>query len=88
MADIATHVEGEYDDPDDDEAGPEAGEGAGLLNRDQALHPEGQHQLHAPEARHQVRRHQLQRLGQRGEGQQPGQRQPLILIIQILGLSQ
>ena len=83
MADIATHVEGEYDDPDDDEAGPEAGEGAGLLHRDEALHPEGHHQLHTPEAGHQVGGDQLQGLGQGGEGQQPGQRQACILNIQI-----
>ena len=83
MADIATHVEGEYDDPDDDEAGPEAGEGAGLLHGDETLHPEGHHQLHAPEAGHQVGGDQLQGLGQGGEGQQPGQRQACILNIQI-----
>ena len=66
---------GEDYDPDDDEAGPDAGQGAGHLHGDQALHPEGQHQLDTPEAGHQVGGDELQRLGQGGEGQQPGQRQ-------------
>ena len=66
---------GNDDDPYDDQAGPDAGEEAGHLQGDEALHSEGQDELHAPEAGHQVRRHQLQRLGQGGEGQQPGQRQ-------------
>ena len=68
-------MEGEYDDPYDDEAGPQTGEQAGLLHGDQTLHSKCHHQLHTPETGHQVRRHQLQRLGQGGEGKQPRQRQ-------------
>ena len=75
FASLSTHMVGDDDDPYDDQAGPDAGEEAGHLHGDEALHPEGQHQLHTPETGHQVGRHQLQRLGQGGEGQQSGQRQ-------------
>ena len=68
FADVTTHVEGEDDDPEVDEAGPEAGDHAGRLHGDQALDPEGQHELYTPEAGHQVGGDKLQRLHCGGEG--------------------
>ena len=75
MVQIISHLEGEDDDPEDDEAAPAAGDDAGLLEGDQALDGECQDELETPEAGHQVGGDQLQRPGQGREGEEAGHRQ-------------
>ena len=75
MDQIISHLEGQDDDPEDDEAAPAAGDDAGLLEGDQALDCECQDELDTPEAGHQVGGDQLQRPGQGREGEEAGHRQ-------------
>ena len=75
MVQIISHLEGQDEDPEDDEAAPTAGDDAGLLEGDQALDGECQDELDTPEAGHQVGGDQLQRPGQGREGEEAGHRQ-------------
>ena len=88
LVQIISNLEGEDDNPDDDEAAPDAGDDTGHLEGDQALDCECQDELDTPEAGDQVGGDQLQRPGQGREGEEAGHRQSWRLSIDTLRHSQ
>ena len=63
-------LKGEDDDPEGDQESANTGDDVGVLAGDDALDPEGEHQLQAAEAGHEVGGDQLKGQGQGSKGHQ------------------